>query len=250
MTHMIAFYPDEEASFEVAMGLVEGGASHLEIQFPFSDPQADGPTIQEASYRALESGFTVRRGLALISRIRAACRLPIFLMTYGNLPFTFGIPDFVKAAKDSGCTGLIVPDFCLPHDEGLAELGKKLGIEVVPVVAPNVSGSRLATIGATKPRFIYAAIRRGITGRLSTIDEETIGFLARVSASVAGPSTASGSGIFAGFGISTRSQVEEIAPLVLAPVVGSAIVRTISGAVASGARIRDTTRAKVMELIG
>jgi tryptophan synthase alpha chain len=255
MTHMVAYYPDAEASFEATMGLVEGGATHIEVQFPFSDPQADGPAIQEASGIALEAGFTVWKGFDLIERIRASCGLPVFLMTYGNLPFTFGIPAFVKSARESGCTGIIVPDLCLPHDEGLAEEGKRVGIEIVPVVAPNITESRLAAIGASTPRFIYAAIRRGITGRLSTIDEATIAFIAQISASIdfsASSNTAptAESGIFAGFGLSTRSQVEEISPLVLAPVVGSVIVRTIKEAVESGRSVRDATRAKVQELAG
>jgi tryptophan synthase alpha chain len=244
MTHMIAFYPNAETTFEAAMGLVEGGATHIEVQFPFSDPQADGPAIQEASGIALEAGFTVRKGFDLIARIRASCDLPVFLMTYGNLPFTFGIPAFVKSARESGCTGLIVPDLCLPHDEGLSREGKRVGIEIVPVVAPNITEPRLAAIGASGPRFVYAAIRHGITGRLSTIDGTTIDFINRVSRAIPR------AGIFAGFGISTRSQVEELAPLVLAPVVGSLIVRTIAQATASGGSVRDATRAKARELVG
>lgn len=242
MTHLVAFYPDEERSFEVAMGLAEGGASFLEVQFPFSDPQADGPAIQGASTRALEAGFTVDRGFALLERIAKAAGIPVFLMTYGNLPFTRGVPAFVRAARDAGCAGLIVPDLTLPHDEGLAAAASGAGIVPVPVIAPNVSPARLAEIAATRPAYLYAAIRRGITGQASVVDGETLAFLARAATT--------GAGIFAGFGIATGEQVAALAPYVLAPVVGSAIVRAIAAACDAGKPLRPVTRALAAELAG
>jgi len=223
MAHMIAYFPNREISVDIARGLAAGGASYLELQFPFSDPSADGSLIQTAGTAALESGFTVRGGFELVREIVSQTGLPVFIMSYGNLVFRKGTDSFVREAKSAGASGLIVPDLPPGNDEGLYLAGRAHGVEIVPVVAPSVSDSRLTRISEENPLYLYAALRLGITGSYTEIGEENLAFLARLKRI--------GSRIVAGFGISSPEQVRSLAPHVHALVVGSAFVKTILDAV-------------------
>jgi tryptophan synthase alpha chain len=223
MTHMVAYYPDGDRSMEVAAAMIDGGSTYLEIQFPFSDPTADGPAIQTACTQALQNGFKIRLGFELVSAIRTKSDIPIFIMCYGNTLFHHGIEAFIDCCAQLGVQGLIVPDLPFDYDEDLFHLSEKHGIDAVPVVAPTIVPQRLESILRTGPRFLYAALRKGITGKVTEIGDDNIGFIRRIS-------TAAGKGeirILAGFGISHREQIDLLAPHVHASIVGSAFVRTI-----------------------
>lgn len=223
MTHMVAYYPDGASSVKVAAAMIDGGSTYLEIQFPFSDPTADGPAIQTACTQALENGFKVRRGFELVSSIRAISDIPIFIMCYGNTLLYSGVEAFIDRCAQQGVQGLIVPDLPFDYDEGLFRLSEKHGMSAVPVVAPTIGPQRLESILRTEPRFLYAALRKGITGKITEIGDDNIGFLRRIS-------TAAGKReirILAGFGIAHREQIDLLAPHVHASIVGSAFVRTI-----------------------
>ncbi len=168
MAHLVAHYPDEESSLEIARGLADGGAAYLEVQFPFSDPTADGPVIQAACARALAQGFTVSAGFALITRISRATSLPVFVMSYANMVFRAGIGEFVRRCRDAGAKGIIVPDLSPGADEGLYAEGARTGIAAVPVIVPTMSSRRLEAVRAVNPEFLYAALRTGITGASTT----------------------------------------------------------------------------------
>jgi tryptophan synthase alpha chain len=163
MAHLVAFYPNREASIEVARALVAGGCSYLELQFPFSDPLADGPVIQQACGRALEAGFRTEEGFRLLGQIREIAEVPIFLMSYVNLVFSCGMGEFLRRAKDAGASGLIVPDLPMDSDEGLYDLGHALGLSVVPVVPPGIRSDRIKLVDEKRPDFLYVALRKGIT---------------------------------------------------------------------------------------
>lgn len=223
MAHMMAYFPNREASLSAARGLAAGGASYLEVQFPFSDPSADGPLIQTAGTAALEAGFTVADGFDLVREIVASTRLPVFVMSYGNLVYRKGTDAFVRAAKEAGVTGLIIPDLTPGNDERLYDAGRVHTVEVVPVVAPSVTDARLARIAEERPNYLYAALRLGITGSYTDIGERNLRFLDRLQPL--------GAKIIAGFGISSPEQVQFLAPHVHALVVGSALVKTIIDAV-------------------
>jgi tryptophan synthase alpha chain len=219
MTHMVAGYPDRERSREVARAFIDGGARYLEVQFPFSDPSLDGPVIQSACTRALDAGFRVKEGFELVREIRSLTDRPIFIMSYGNLVFVRGVDRFVKDARAAGAYGLIVPDLPFGHDEGLFDFGKSYGLEVAAVVSPSVSDARLRAICDATTGYIYASLRVGITGNVTSIDEESLSFLNRIGKY--------GKKIFAGFGVASHEQVSRIAPHVHAVVVGSALIRRI-----------------------
>ena len=165
MTHMVAGYPDTETSFAVARGLIDGGASIIELQFPFSDPAADGPVIQAACSTALEAGFTLDSGFNLAERISSYSNVPVFIMTYANPVVTLGVDEFIHRAAGAGVKGIIAPDLVAGSDEGLYAAGKKLGMPIVPVVVPTITPERLSEIAALQEPYVYTALRQGITGR-------------------------------------------------------------------------------------
>ena len=262
MAHMVAYYPDRDRSLAVAEGLVDGGASYLEIQFPFSDPTADGPAIQEASQRALDAGFTVRGGFDLLREIAAliarrsgtdrggtdaagaaARKVPIFLMTYASLVYARGVDRFIADGVDAGAAGFILPDLPFDHDEGAAAAARVHGASVMPVTVTSAPQARLDALLSHHPEYVYVALRRGITGSRTDLDDATLGVLDRIRST--------GTKVMAGFGVSDRVQVESLDPHVHAVVVGSALVRTVASvADASAPTIRTAVAERVGRLAG
>jgi len=242
MAHLVAFNPDRQGSREVARGLVEGGCAYLEVQFPFSDPTADGPDIQRACGIALAAGFTVREGFRLLEEIAGFATVPLFVMSYANLVFARGVKSFLSDCRQSGARGLIVPDLPLDYDEGLFSLATEAGLTAVPVVSPSISQERLLRIARLGPAYLYATLRIGTTGSIKGADPDGLSFLSRIAALPG----AAHLKILGGFGVSTPGQVREVAPLVHAVVVGSALVREIAG----GGDPRRAVRDKMRELTG
>ena len=219
MAHMVAGFPGEREALDVAKALIDGGSYYLEVQFPFSDPSADGVCIQQACRTALREGFTSRTGFDLIGKIKGVSDIPVFVMCYANTVFFHGVGNFLRSCADSGARGVIVPDLPPDYDEGLYGECGLLGLAAVPVVAPSVSEKRLGMIQEKRAEYLYAALRTGITGAFTDLGEDKIRFLKRVRSG--------GSKVLAGFGIAERQQVEKIAPHVHAVIVGTALVREI-----------------------
>jgi tryptophan synthase alpha chain len=219
MTHMVAWFPNRESSLEVARGMVDGGSAYLEVQFPFSDPTADGHHIQEACKLALAEGFTLSRGFDLVREIIVQADIPVFIMCYANTIFVYGVRRFLQRCKAVGVRGVIVPDLPVDYDEGLYSLCEEAGIQAVPVVSPSTSDGRLRMILSNEMEYVYATLRKGITGSFTAVHESQLGFLKRVSYHR--------KKVLAGFGISERQQVEVIAPYIHAAVVGTAFIKNI-----------------------
>jgi tryptophan synthase alpha chain len=229
MAHLVAYYPDREGCLKIARALTRGGAGFLEVQFPFSDPTADGAVIQEACSTALEKGFRVDHGFELVKQIKGFAGIPVFIMSYCNLVYTRGIDTFLEQSKQAGAAGLIVPDLPYDTDEGFYAQAKSMGLEAVPVVPPTISRERLKSIAALGTTYLYAALRKGITGAFTEISEENLAFLRSANDL--------GFKVMAGFGISTRSQIETLSSEVYAAIVGSAFIREIQ------AHLKDETYA-------
>ena len=242
MAHLIAGFPDIDTSLSVADGLVDGGAEYLEVQFPYSDPTADGPAIQSACSSALRGGVRLDDGFHLVARICRKHKTPVFIMSYAGTVFARGVKRFVDDARSSGAIGLIVPDLAPGFDESLYEHGASAGLEVVPVIAPSVSPSRLESILALKSPFLYAAIRIGITGRASIIDQSVADFLHAVRRS--------GTKLIAGFGIDSYDRALALQRHADVLVVGSAFVRVVADAYENGRNIYDETKEKARQLCG
>jgi len=220
MAHLVAHYPDGPASLEVGRELVRGGVSFLEVQFPFSDPTADGPAIQAACTTALDAGFRSTDGFGLVSALTVESEVPVFIMTYASVVVSHGVDWFAERAAAAGASGLIVPDLPPDYDEGLYDAGRAAGLAVVPVLVPSSAPARVEAALDTGPRYVYAALRRGITGASTEIGAENISFLQTLRAA--------GCHVMAGFGIRRREQVEALQGHADTVVVGSAFVDRIS----------------------
>ncbi|MGC9313542.1 MAG: tryptophan synthase subunit alpha [Sediminispirochaetaceae bacterium] len=219
MAHLVAGFPSIEDSLTIAEALAAGGADYLEVQFPFSDPSADGKPIQAACSAALEAGMRVADGFNLVEKIRRKVHIPVFIMSYASPVYSMGVERFVKRAVEAGAAGLIVPDLMPGSDEGLYEAGRRHSIAVVPVITPSVSDGRLEVIASEKPNYIYCALRSGITGDATRLDTENIGFLRRLRD--ISPV------VMAGFGIQSREQVAALASHADVAIAGSVFVREI-----------------------
>lgn len=241
MSHLVAGYPTDELSFTAAHALVDGGADILEIQLPFSDPSADGPAIQGACTEVLKRGYRTVDGLAFIERLHKSFpQVKIYLMSYGSLVYTPGVENFCKRAAAAGVRGMIIPDLPFDHDEGLTAACRANGMENIPVAAPSMSPARLDQLARAGFPYIYAALRTGITGTDTTIDDNTRRFLKAVAAG--------GSKIYGGFGISSGAQARALADQVEAIVAGSVFVRLITENKNNPDALYKAVRAKAEEL--
>lgn len=223
MAHLVAGYPDDSGCMAIAKGLVEGGATYLEVQIPFSDPSADGSAIREACSAVLASGYRVSDALAFVAWLTQVFPgVPVFVMTYGSLAVSPDVHTFSAAVRNAGAAGLIVPDLPFDADEGLALacLGGVRPVCPVPVAAPSMRPQRLARMAGLGREYLYAALRAGVTGEATEIREETRDFLAAAGAG--------GARILGGFGIRTGEQARQLAPHVHAVVAGSVFVELIA----------------------
>jgi len=243
MSHLVAGYPTDELALTAARALIRGGADILEIQLPFSDPSADGPAIQTACTKVLERGYRTSDGLNFIAAIHSEFpETTIYLMSYGSLVYTPGVTDFCRRAAEVGVKGMIIPDLPFDYDEGLTDACKANGMVNIPVAAPSMSGERLSKLAHAGFPYIYAALRTGITGSDTKIDEATLSFLKKVSEG--------GSKVYGGFGISTGVQSKALADSVEAIVAGSVFVRIITEMQHDKERLSAAVEAKARELCG
>ncbi len=243
MAHLVAGYPSQEVALEIARSLVRGGADILEVQLPFSDPSADGEAIQTACTHVLSSGYSTARGLEFISSVhREFPQIPIYLMSYASLVYTPGVKNFCKRASASGVSGMIIPDLPFDFDEGLTASCKEFGMTNIPVVAPSMSEERLKKMAHAGFPYIYAALRTGITGTGTVIDQSTLDFIKKVGEG--------GSRVYGGFGISNRGQAALLSPHVEAIVAGSVFVRLIAKNAENITELSALLTAKAGELSG
>jgi tryptophan synthase alpha chain len=244
MAHLVSDYPSTAIALAAAQGLAEGGVSYFEVQFPFSDPSADGKAIQTACSEVLSQGWRLDRGFAFVAALHGTYpSIPVYIMTYGNLAYRQGIETFVRRSAESGAAGLIVPDLPFDSDEGLNAACEKYGLVSVPVAAPSMSSQRLSALAALRRPFVYAALRAGITGSETVVDASTVEFIHSVSIS--------GSKVLGGFGIRTGEQSAKLAPHVHAVVAGSVFVDLIREKSPSGeGAVREAVSVKSRELTG
>lgn len=226
MAHIIPYFPDKETSRAIATAVLNAGARYLEVQFPFSDPSADGPLIEAASQTALHQGFTVDNGFLFIQQLMNDTpplregRAEIFLMTYASIIYARGIKRFTHDAQQVGVRGIIAPDLPPDSDEGLAAAANDCGIQIIPVIAANAKSERITLIQRGNPEYIYCALRPGITGSKTELGNENMRFLDQVGST--------GAKILAGFGITERTQVDALTGHAHAAVVGTAFIRAVN----------------------
>jgi tryptophan synthase alpha chain len=197
--------------------LQEAGVTAIEIGIPFSDPVADGPTIQEASKRALDQGTSLTMVLDYVKGIQQKLEVPLILMTYLNPIYQYGVEKFASDAKAAGISGVIVPDLPLEQSQLLSSHLKNNSISFVQLISLTSPEDRIKKIAAASEGFLYAVTVNGITGARSTIGDELQGYFKRIKQYSHTP-------VLAGFGISTPEHVQTIDELCDGVIVGSKII--------------------------
>ena len=200
---IVAGDPDFETSLEIVKSYVENGADALEIGFAFSDPVADGPTVQEADIRALKSGMTTKKGFEFIKKIRDFTSIPIGLLVYYNLIYKMGIDEFYRTAAESGVNAILAAD--LPPEEANAAVvaSEKYGVEQIFMVAQTTSNQRLQKISEMCNGFLYVVAIMGVTGARKDLEISTVELVERVKSHSNLP-------IVVGFGISKPEHVKNV----------------------------------------
>ncbi len=227
MGHIIAGYPNMESSLYAALGISLAGASYLEVQFPFSDPNADGVVIEEACDKSIAEGFTLSAGFELLStlsnRLSQLQDSPtkLIIVTYANLIFHSGMEKFIKEAKKLGVFGILVPDLPIESDENLRTLAKKHHIAIICLITPKTPIARMKKIAKVSDEIVYVVARSGITGDKTELDQAFFRYLADVKKHCKKP-------IALGFGINSHAQVASLEGKVDIVVAGSYFVRFIS----------------------
>lgn len=237
MPYSVLGYPNRQASLEVITAVVEAGADLLELGIPFSDPLADGPTIQAATQKSLENGTTVKDCLAMTRELRRqGVDTPALLMGYINPMLAYGLEQFVADAAASGVDGFIVPD--LPPEEAgeLEALCDARGLALVYLLAPTSTPNRIKLAAEKSRGFIYLVSLTGVTGARSDLPPGLAKFVARVRQQTDTP-------LAVGFGIGNGEQARAVAQLADGVIVGSALVKRAAESVESVRALADELRA-------
>ncbi len=227
--------PDLDFTEALVLAFVRAGADGLEIGVPFSDPIADGPTIQRASQRALASRTSLRRILELVRRLRPKVDVPLVLMGYANPFFAMGADRFAAAAAEVGVDGVICPD--LPPEEGESFYGglEARGVDPILLAAPTTRPERLALLARRTRGFLYYVALTGVTGARAAVAQD-------LRAGVARGRTLSDVPVCVGFGVSTPEQARAIADYADGVVVASAILDRMESAPSREEKLDVATR--------
>lgn len=216
--YIMAGDPDIKKTFGQVMMLQECGADIVELGVPFTDPLADGPTIQRAAERALKAGVTLKKVVSFVRELRHHTQIPIVLMTYYNPVFKYEEELFIKEAVDAGVDGVIIPD--LPPEEAAAFIKSSLraNLSTIFLVAPTSTEVRIKKIAAASTGFLYYVSITGITGSKLSHNKTFQSHIFRVKQLTDKP-------VAVGFGVSTPEDAKKIAHIADGVIVGSAIVK-------------------------
>jgi tryptophan synthase alpha chain len=213
--------PDLNTSLEIIKTIIKNGIDIIEIGMPFSDPMADGPTIQESSVRSLSNGTKINDIFEIVMNIRKFNnKTPIILMGYYNSIFNLGIDNFTAKCAETGVDGLIIVDLQPEEDSELLTKTKEKGIDLIRLITPTTDQKRLTTILSNASGFLYYVTVTGITGQNSANIEDLKKSINTIKSSTKLP-------IVAGFGIKNKNDVEQISTFTDGVVVGSSIVNII-----------------------
>jgi tryptophan synthase alpha chain len=225
--YFMAGYPSAEQSIKIVLAAAEGGADIIELGMPFSDPLADGATIQHAGQVALDRGMTINGCMQVARQIAAQSDIPLILMGYYNPILAYGLERFCKTARESGVCGLIIPD--LPPEEALPlrEAAMQEGITLIFLIPPTAPNERIARVveltASGLGGFIYCVSLSGVTGSRDELPPHLHNFIERVH----GYTNGRGIPLVVGFGLSTPQHIASITSYVEGAAVGSALVNLI-----------------------
>ena len=242
VTYVMAGDPDLETSLEIVKALPKAGADVIELGIPFTDPMADGPSIQAAGLRALKAGMTLKKTLAMVRDFRKDDNAtPVVLMGYYNPIYIYGVDKFLADAKSAGVDGLIIVDLPPEEDTELCVPALKAGLNFIRLATPTTDDKRLPAVLANTSGFVYYVSIAGITGAAAP-DSNVVGnAVARIKRHTDLP-------VCVGFGIRTPDAARAIAGRANGAVVGTALVDALRGSLDSDGRATSKTVAAVAEL--
>jgi tryptophan synthase alpha chain len=223
VAYITAGDPSLDATLKFVLALGDAGADVIELGVPFSDPLADGPTIQRASERALKAGTTLAGVLGLVRRIRQSSQVPLVLFSYYNPILQMGLENFASAASEAGADSVLVTDLTPEESEDYRRILGEHHLDTIFLGAPTSTDERLAKIAACSSGFLYLISRTGVTGAKDALPDDLPALLRRARSVTKLP-------IAVGFGISLPGHVSVLGGLADAAVVGSALVSEIEKA--------------------
>ncbi|HEY8767062.1 MAG TPA: tryptophan synthase subunit alpha [Dehalococcoidia bacterium] len=225
-TGFIAFltvgYPDVDSTLRLVLALIEGGADIIELGVPFSDPLAEGPTIQASSFHALQQGVTTATCLETVRKLReGGVQAPLILMGYYNPILAYGIDEFARDAAVAGADGVIPVDLPAEESGPLHEACLAHGLRVIYLLAPTSTDERIHAVAERASGFVYCVSLTGVTGARDKLSTDLASFLERVHKQISLP-------IAVGFGISQPKHFQAVGRIADAAVIGSAIIDEIA----------------------
>ena len=224
MPYLTMGYPQRDSALSLVPIIAEAGADLIELGIPFSDPLADGPTIQASSQQALENGMTIRLCVAQAAALRAeGVTVPFVLMGYFNPILQYGIELFARDATAAGIDGVIIPDLPPEEADSVQPWLRAAGLDLVFLLAPTSDAERIRSVAQRSEGFIYLVSLIGVTGARDTLTADLATFVGRVRAATSKP-------LAVGFGISTSAQAGQVAHLADGVIVGSALVKAVGEA--------------------
>jgi tryptophan synthase alpha chain len=227
-------YPNLAATERLILSSEKAGVDIIELGFPFSDPLADGPTIQYSSEQALKKNVTIHDGLRLVKKLRAkGCRIPIVFFGYLNPVYSYGEKKFARDARSVGLDGLIIPDLPTEEETAFQKECRKQKLCMVQLVAPTTADNRARMLVGKSQGFIYYVSLRGVTGARKALPADLKSHLAKLKRMTSKP-------VLAGFGISTPRQARDISRMADGVIVGSAVIERLKRGVPAAERFIQT----------
>jgi tryptophan synthase alpha chain len=218
--YITAGYPDQETTLKAVPLLVENGADIIELGIPFSDPLADGATIQESSYQALQKGTNTETCLNMARSLREKIEAPMVFMTYYNPVLSYGLDNFCHACIEAGVDGLIIPDLPPEEGEALECATGESGLDLIYLLSPTSTAERILIVAQKSRGFIYLVSVAGVTGARNELPPGTEAFISRVRQATRKP-------LCVGFGISTPEQAHQVTQVADGVIVGSRLIQLI-----------------------
>ena len=223
ITYVMVGYPTEKATLASVTGLIKGGADIIELGFPFSDPLADGPVIQNASTVSLARGTKINQFFKIVKKIRRKTDIPLVLMTYTNILYHQGYSNFISKAKKAGIDGVILPDMPVEEANCYLKAAKSQNEDTIFLISPNTNQKRIKKIAKASSGFLYLVAVFGTTGIRTDIKNYTVKAIKEVKKIVDGTIP-----VAIGFGVSSPMDVKKYVTLGAdAVIVGSAFIHLI-----------------------
>ncbi len=219
MAHVVCGYPSFAENMQELEIMAEAGVDLVELQFPFSEPSADGPLFVQANEESLKAGTTVDQCFAFMAEVSARFPFKVLMMGYYNTAFKMGEETFVKRVKEAGGVGYILPDLPVEESANLHRLSEEAGIEPIILMTPTSSDKRLAQLGAASRGMVYAVARKGVTGSKTNMGDDVLELIERCRQHTDVP-------VGVGFGISSKADLDFLRGHADIAIVGTAALKT------------------------